>query len=268
MTEPNESTDSSPVIAAFATLDQAESLIAWTSVLARQLDRPVLLAYILDPGAARDPETVRAAVAKDMLKLLATDRRLVGLVVTTAVEFGLMQEELPPLASSHPGALLLMAASDRGAAVPAVLSSGGPSSPAARLQTSFAIVPANCPPPPTITQVVIGTDKSELSESILVRARTLAEGLAVRITTVEAIEPSSASVPEFLATMPVLGETHLVLRGRAGATVLTAARALGADMIIVGSTGRGRMTRMLLGSTAEWLARHSDRPVLFVPRIP
>jgi len=257
-----------PVIAAFTNLDEAEAVIAWCGAFARPLNRPVKLAYILDPGSVRDPVPVASAIAHDMLMLLTTDDRLAGLAVSTTVEAGLADEELPRLANEHPEALLLMASSEHATAVPAILRGGDAGAGVKSLTSAIAIVPPKSPAPPAISRVVIGTDRSELSDSILERARVLAEGLAVQILTVEAVEPGSASIPDFLATSPTIGESHVILRGRAGATLLAVARARGAEVIIVGSTGRGRMARVFLGSTAQWLARHSDRPVVFVPRVP
>ena len=56
-----------------------------------------------------------------------------------------------------------------------------------------------------------------------------------------------------------------VVRGDARTALLEAARDRGADLLIVGSRGRGAVTKLLLGSVAASLIRHSDRPVTVVP---
>ena len=53
--------------------------------------------------------------------------------------------------------------------------------------------------------------------------------------------------------------------GDTAAVVVEAARRHGADLIVVGTHGRTGVQRLVLGSTAEVIVRHSDRPVLVVP---
>lgn len=48
-------------------------------------------------------------------------------------------------------------------------------------------------------------------------------------------------------------------------TILTAAREAGADLVVIGTHGRGAMARLLLGSVAEEVLRISDLDVLAVP---
>ena len=56
-----------------------------------------------------------------------------------------------------------------------------------------------------------------------------------------------------------------VLEGRfAAEAILAAAERMDVDVIAVGSHGRSGLTRVLLGSVAEEIARRSTRPVLII----
>jgi len=58
----------------------------------------------------------------------------------------------------------------------------------------------------------------------------------------------------------------VVRRGLAFFEIIEAAKALGADLLVVGTHGRTGLTRALLGSTAERATRHAPCPVLVVHR--
>jgi nucleotide-binding universal stress UspA family protein len=47
-------------------------------------------------------------------------------------------------------------------------------------------------------------------------------------------------------------------------TIVEAARAHGADLVVMGSHTRGALGRMVLGSVAAAVARHAERPVMIV----
>jgi nucleotide-binding universal stress UspA family protein len=52
--------------------------------------------------------------------------------------------------------------------------------------------------------------------------------------------------------------------GKSGTEIVKAAKEWPADLIVVGSHGRGRVERLLLGSVAEVVVRHAACPVLVV----
>lgn len=56
----------------------------------------------------------------------------------------------------------------------------------------------------------------------------------------------------------------IIWEGDAGETIIAAAEAEGADVIVVGTSGRGGVGRILMGSTSDHVIRNSTVPVLVV----
>src|SRR4051812_13612305 len=52
--------------------------------------------------------------------------------------------------------------------------------------------------------------------------------------------------------------------GDPGATILAVAERVGADVIVVGSHGKGWLKRVFLGSTSQYVVQHAHCPVLVV----
>lgn len=63
---------------------------------------------------------------------------------------------------------------------------------------------------------------------------------------------------------PGLTVETAVLRGRPATAISERARAMGADLIVVGHRGHGRISPMLLGSISSELVDHASAPVLVV----
>ena len=61
---------------------------------------------------------------------------------------------------------------------------------------------------------------------------------------------------------PGLHVEGFLLQGRPGSSIVDEARAIGADLVVVGSRGHGRIATMLLGSTASEIVDHAPCPVL------
>lgn len=59
-------------------------------------------------------------------------------------------------------------------------------------------------------------------------------------------------------------QAHLEVGRRADEEILKLAEEIEAGMIVVGSRGMGTISRAFMGSDAESIARHADRPVLIV----
>lgn len=62
-----------------------------------------------------------------------------------------------------------------------------------------------------------------------------------------------------------LDTTALLVYGPTVATILKEARKLDADLIVMGSHGRGALLRTLLGSTCEGVLHRTEIPILIVP---
>lgn len=79
----------------------------------------------------------------------------------------------------------------------------------------------------------------------------------------------SESHDEVDATIRAIGADpsaveHRVVEGSAGPAICATAEEVGADVVIVGSHGRGWFQRVVIGSVSEYVARHSSVPVLVV----
>lgn len=238
--------------------------VGWAAAMASALRVPVHLVNVLDPARGRDPVEQALVMAEDLLAIAATDGRWAGASVTSEVVTGLIDEELPRLAAQRPGAILLLATDDSGRLRRAMGGDWGAL--LRRLTAPFILLPPDVIAPQAISTAVVGVDGSDLSVRIGAIADEFASRLSLQVVRVEAIEPASMPGPEFLEVEPQLGAANVRVRGRAGQTIASVARARGAGLIVVGSHGKGQMTRLLLGSTSEWLARNADRPVLIVPQ--
>jgi nucleotide-binding universal stress UspA family protein len=79
------------------------------------------------------------------------------------------------------------------------------------------------------------------------------------------VEKMQASVVDEVlaeANCPDIDVRRVILRGRPADTLIKAAH--GADMLVVGSRGRGGFRGLLLGSVSQQIAQHGDCPVVIV----
>lgn len=82
----------------------------------------------------------------------------------------------------------------------------------------------------------------------------------------EEIDESHAMLDRALAKAIAAGvdaESEIV-EGSAGREIVDAARLRGADIIVVGSRGLGKLSSMFLGSVSRDVLSEADRPVLIV----
>jgi nucleotide-binding universal stress UspA family protein len=134
--------------------------------------------------------------------------------------------------------------------------------------------------------LLLATDLSEASASATEEAFDLAARLGSRLLVVSVIDPGSLQLPggrfrarvdqvrarrEQLAQVLVergraegIDVSFLVWTGDPGDMIVEAAEAEHADMVLVGSHGRGVVGRFLLGSVSEHVVRHAPCPVLVV----
>jgi nucleotide-binding universal stress UspA family protein len=135
-------------------------------------------------------------------------------------------------------------------------------------------------------KLLLATDLSDASSSATEEAFELAERLGTSLLVVSVIDPGSLLLPggRFRARVDQVRENReqaaqaLVERGREvgvavsflvwtgdpGDMIVAAAEAEHADMVIVGSHGRGAVGRLFLGSVSEHVVRNAPCPVLVV----
>jgi nucleotide-binding universal stress UspA family protein len=89
------------------------------------------------------------------------------------------------------------------------------------------------------------------------------EGLEARIRTELEGSLRSAIAARSGGVVPI--EAHLLRGHRVAAMLMDEAESLDVDVLVVGTSGQGGMSRLLLGSVAERVVRHCLRDVLVVP---
>lgn len=145
-------------------------------------------------------------------------------------------------------------------------------------------------------RILVAAADDALADAVLSTASSLAERLGARVALVEVVDVGSASA---LAAGPVeSGFSPIVLQeiiqdqeasgrkflARAAAAfsqskvetqlreglppgeIVAAAKEWQADLIVVGTHGRGGLERLFLGSVAEEVLRHAPCPVLVIPQ--
>ncbi|HLT70367.1 MAG TPA: universal stress protein [Acidimicrobiales bacterium] len=150
--------------------------------------------------------------------------------------------------------------------------------------------PAAVSDPPNVRQVLVGVDGSELSLVALDLAADLAGALGAALTVAQVVEsveafplgPETAAAAEgeeeapdraAAALEPVVApvrERGLTVQvrtaeGDPAPTLLAMADEVGADLVVVGTRGRGGPGELLLGSVARAVAGAAVRPTLVVP---
>jgi nucleotide-binding universal stress UspA family protein len=152
--------------------------------------------------------------------------------------------------------------------------------------TAVAFGTARPAPPPRVRKLLLATDLSEASTAATEEAFELAGRLGASLLIVSVIDPGSLRLPggRYHARMDQVRERRealaqaLVERGREegvavsflvwdgdpGDMIVSAVEAEHADMVIVGSHGRGAVGRLFLGSVSEHVVRHAPCPVLVV----
>jgi nucleotide-binding universal stress UspA family protein len=141
---------------------------------------------------------------------------------------------------------------------------------------------------PRYGKLLLATDLSPASAAATEQAFELAQRLGSPLLIVSVIDPGQLRLPggrfgqrvdqvraqrELVAQDLVergrrigLTVSFLIWEGDPGESIVEAATAERADVIIVGSHGRGTVGRFLIGSVSDYVVRHATCPVLVVRR--
>ena len=140
-------------------------------------------------------------------------------------------------------------------------------------------------------KIIAAVDRSPYSENVIEMAARIAdEGSSVLLINVAPREPDvfgqqitrkviTDPVPEELQDRKalldqmaaVLGNHNikcetLLIRGDPAPTIIREAKRWGAELVIMGSHGRGKLYQMVLGSVSEGVLLSRKLPVLIIPR--
>ena len=135
-------------------------------------------------------------------------------------------------------------------------------------------------------KILVAVDHSEITPRVLDAARGLAAlsqgevwvihlreremmGKTGLMTSSESAEESGADVRKTVEALTKAGiTTHGVVRdvvfGQAAHEIVSEAKEHGADVIVMGSRGRGDLAGLVLGSTVHKVIQLTDRPVLVI----
>ena len=140
-------------------------------------------------------------------------------------------------------------------------------------------------------KLLVAVDLSEFTEKVVATVASIAKALGAEVWLVHIAEPEPEfvgldagpqsvrddiakvfhnehrQIQEFADGLRETGidTTALLLQGATTEKILEQAAKLNADMIVVGSHGRGAMLQLLVGSVSEGVLRKSACPVLVVP---
>lgn len=136
----------------------------------------------------------------------------------------------------------------------------------------------------SIGKILLATDLSQVSGVATDLAFDLASRVGATLLAVSVIDPRDLLLPggRFLARIDQVRErretaaqelvqrgrrldvpvTFLVWDGDPAESIVAAAQAERADLVVVGSHGRGTIGRLLLGSVSEYVVRNAPCPVL------
>jgi nucleotide-binding universal stress UspA family protein len=135
-------------------------------------------------------------------------------------------------------------------------------------------------------KILLAVDHSEMSDRAVLAARDLAvlsrgevwvlhlreRELAPKTGVMPADETTDEASAAVAGSVEVLtqagvkahGEVRNTIFGYAAREIVNDAREVSADLIVMGSRGRGELAGLVLGSTAHKVIHLSDRPVLVV----
>lgn len=143
-------------------------------------------------------------------------------------------------------------------------------------------------------KLLVAIDLSDNTDTVVTKARDIAQALKARVWLVHVADPEPAFVgydvgpqyerdavaekfrKEHTALQAIanawradgIDTTALLVQGTTVEILLKEAGELQADMIIAGSHGKGAMRRLLVGSVSEGLLQNATCPILIIPARP
>lgn len=143
-------------------------------------------------------------------------------------------------------------------------------------------------PIPLTGRILIAIDASQPSEWAIDVGGGLARSLDAHVMVLHVVEPlggdtlyaaddlvaqrrqEGAAILERArrALPPAIESDQMLVDGEVGSEIVTAARIWEADLVVMGTRGRGRFAQIILGSTAEQVIREAHCPVLTVGHEP
>ena len=148
--------------------------------------------------------------------------------------------------------------------------------------TNVALAGSRASPSPTIEKVLLATDLTEASEAAAATAFELARRLDASLLVVSVIDPGRGGARgqrvdqvrerQEHAAQALVGRglelgiraSFLIWVGDPGEQIVLAAEAEKADLVVVGSHGRGAVGRFFIGSVSDYVVRHAHCPVVVV----
>jgi nucleotide-binding universal stress UspA family protein len=124
-----------------------------------------------------------------------------------------------------------------------------------------------------IETILLATDTSTASRAAEDQAIDLAVSLGARLVVLSIVSgaPSARSARQLAVEALVQGAraggataSGLTWEGDAGESIVEASEAEMADLIVVGTHGRGAVGRLFLGSVSDHVVRHARCPVMVV----
>ena len=140
-------------------------------------------------------------------------------------------------------------------------------------------------PAKAVRRILLATDLSPASEGATRQAIELARDLGASLLVVSVIDPDIRGIPggrlermdqrraareQAAQAVVVRGRqagivvNFLIWEGEPGPAIVEAAASEEVDLIVVGSHGRGRVGRFMLGSVSDHVIRNATAPVLVV----
>jgi nucleotide-binding universal stress UspA family protein len=210
-------------------------------------------------------------------------------IVTRATRVGPPARELAEEASDRRADLIVIASHGRGAAARFVM--GSVASTLVRVAPCPVLVVGQERPATKVEHVLAAVDLSSISVSVLRSAAMVARASRAALTVLTLYElPLSVPTPSHMSVLPTQKErdqieldikrrlarmieplglpsvkVEVMRKAPAHNAILEVAAIVGADMIVIGTSGHNAWQRFFLGSTATKVVAEARSPVLCVP---